>query len=132
MDGQHPHRHHHIFISVVYMLQNRKFDAPYPDVHASNDSAVINMGKHIVFSQAHCGDCHSTLNPDSLLDLGLESSLSGGKLFDIGIAKIYTPNLTSDNTYGLGRYTDAEIARIIRYGVHADGTAMLGFMDFKI
>lgn len=120
-----------IFISVVYMLQNRKFDAPYPDVHASKDSAVINKGRHIVFSQAHCGDCHNTLNTDSLLDLGIEPSLSGGKVFDIGIAKIYTPNLTSDSVYGLGRYTDAEIARAIRYGVHPNGTAMLGFMGFQ-
>lgn len=116
---------------TVAMRQDLRYDAPYPDIHASKDSAVIAHGRHIVFSQAHCADCHSTQNADSLLDLGIEPSLSGGRLFDVGIARIYTPNITSDPQYGVGRYTDQEIARAIRYGVHPDGSAMLNFMNFS-
>lgn len=120
-----------VFVSLVYMRQDLKFEAPYPDIHASTDTTVINRGKHLIFSQAHCADCHSTQNADSLLNLGIEPTLSGGKLFDIGIAKVYTPNLTSDSTFGLGRRTDGEVARVIRYGVHANGNAVLGFMGFQ-
>ena len=116
--------------ATVALRQNLKYDAPYPNIKASTDPLVIERGKHIIFSQAHCADCHSTQNSDSLLALGQEPSLSGGRLFDVGIAKIYTPNLTSDKTYGIGRRTDAEIARVIRYGVHANGNAVVEFMGF--
>lgn len=116
--------------TTIGMRQDLEFEAPYPKVKASADSNIINRGKHIVYSQAHCADCHSTQNVDSLLQLGIEPTLSGGRLFDIDIAKIYTPNITSDSTYGIGRRTDEEIARVIRYGVHADGNAVLNFMGF--
>lgn len=117
--------------STIGMRQNVEFDAPYPDVHASTDSAVINRCKHIVFSQAHCASCHSPQNVDSLLEAGMEPNLNGGRLLDIDIAKIYTPNITPDTTYGIGKRTDAEIARVIRYGVHANGNAVLNFMGFQ-
>lgn len=120
-----------VAITTIFMRQNLKFDAPYPEIHASKDSSVVARGKHIVFSQAHCFDCHYKGNADSLLALGLEPPLSGGRLFDIGIAKIYTPNITNDSTFGIGKKTDPELARAIRYGVHPDGTAMLGFMGFQ-
>ncbi len=117
--------------TTIGMRQHLEFDAPYPDVHASTDSNIINRGKHIVFSQAHCASCHSPQNVDSLLEAGSEPVLNGGRLLDIGIAKIYTPNITSDPTYGIGRRSDAEIARVIRYGVHANGNAVLNFMGFQ-
>lgn len=120
-----------ILVSLVFMRQDLKFDAPYPDIHASADSNVINKGRHIVFSQAHCFDCHYKGNADSLIELGEEPPLSGGKLFDVGIAKIYTPNITNDGTYGIGKKSDQEIARAIRYGVHPNGNAMLNFMAFQ-
>jgi mono/diheme cytochrome c family protein len=116
--------------ATIALRQNLKYEAPYPNIHASNDSIVIERGKHIIFSQAHCADCHSTQNADSLLALGKEPSLSGGRLFDVGIARIYTPNLTSDKNFGLGRRSDAEIARVLRYGVHANGNAVIEFMEF--
>ena len=119
-----------ILSTTIGMRQDLKFDAPYPNVHASTDSNIINRGKHIVFSQAHCASCHSPQNVDSLLEAGIEPDLNGGRLLDIGIAKIYTPNITSDKTYGIGKRTDGEIARVIRYGVHANGNAVLNFMGF--
>lgn len=117
--------------TTIGMRQDLEFEAPYPDVHASKDSSVISRGKHIVFSQAHCASCHSPQNADSLLEAGIEPSLEGGRLLDIGIAKIFTPNITSDSTYGIGKRTDGEIARVIRYGVHANGNAVLNFMGFQ-
>jgi mono/diheme cytochrome c family protein len=118
------------FSITVALRQDLRFDAPYPDIHASSDPQVIERGRHIVYSQAHCADCHSTQNVDSLMLAGVDPTLSGGKLFDVGIAKFYTANLTSDTTYGLGRRTDAEIARVLRYGVHANGRAVPEFMGF--
>jgi hypothetical protein len=55
---------------VTAFRQNLKYDAPYPDIKASTDSAVIAGGKHLVISSAHCINCHSTANVDSLIDAG--------------------------------------------------------------
>src|ERR1043165_1427501 len=115
---------------AVMARQNLKYDAPYPSIKASTDSAVIARGKHLVFSSAHCVNCHNNNNPDSLIALGQDVPLSGGVLFDVGIAKIYSKNITPDKETGVGRYTDEEIARVLRYGVHPDGGPVLDFMPF--
>jgi mono/diheme cytochrome c family protein len=115
---------------TVMARQNLKYNAPYPDIHATTDSAIIARGKHLIFSSAHCINCHSKNDPDSLISLGLDVPLSGGVLFDVGIAKIYSKNITPDKETGIGRYSDAEIARALRYGVHPDGTAVFDFMPF--
>ena len=66
-------------ISVTVMSrQNLKFEGPYPDISSSSDSTTIARGKELVFGPAHCADCHSSVNPDSLIALGQEVSLSGG------------------------------------------------------
>jgi mono/diheme cytochrome c family protein len=110
--------------------QNLKFDAPYPEIKAVKDSAVIARGKHLVIAIAHCTDCHSTANSDSLLSLGQEVPLSGGVPFKLPVGTIYSANITSDTLWGVGKRTDGEIARALRYGVHADGRAIFDFMPF--
>jgi mono/diheme cytochrome c family protein len=118
-------------ISITVMSrQNLKFDGPYPDIKSSTDSTVIARGRELVFGPAHCADCHSTLNADSLLTLGQEVALSGGYEFNMPIGKIYTRNITPDSSTGIGRYSDAEIARALRYGVGPDGRAFFDFMPF--
>lgn len=115
---------------TVTARQNLRYDAPYPDIKASTDSAVIARGKHLVFSSAHCINCHNRNNPDSLLNLGLDVPLSGGVLFDLPVGKIYSKNITPDKETGIGSYSDAEIARALRYGVHPDGSVVYDFMPF--
>lgn len=115
---------------TVMARQNLKFDAPYPNITASTDSAVILKGKNLIFGPAHCADCHFKGNADSLLSLGQEVPLSGGFEFKLPIASIFTKNITPDKETGIGRYTDSEIARILRYGVGADGRAIFDFMPF--
>jgi mono/diheme cytochrome c family protein len=115
---------------TVMARQNLKYDAPYPNIKSTTDSVVIARGRHLVYSSAHCMDCHHVGNADSLLALGQDPPLSGGFLFDMPIAKIYTKNITPDSATGIGRYNDAEIARALRYGVHPDGTAIFDFMPF--
>jgi mono/diheme cytochrome c family protein len=110
--------------------QNLKYDAPYPAIKASTDSAMIAKGKHLALSVAHCNHCHSNANSDSLLKSGSDVSLDGGFAFKIPIGTIYSPNITSDSVWGIGKYSDAEIARSLRYGVHPDGTAIYDFMPF--
>ncbi len=110
--------------------QNLKFERPYPAITTTTDSNVILRGKHLIFGAAHCADCHSKTNADSLIRLGEEVSLSGGIVFDLPVGKIYSKNITPDKETGIGNYTDAEIARALRYGVHPDGTVVFDFMPF--
>lgn len=118
-------------ISITVMSrQNLTFEGPYPDIKASEDSTVIARGKQLVFGPAHCADCHSAVNPDSLMALGQEVPLTGGFSFKLPIGKIYTKNITPDKETGIGRYTDQEIARALRYGVGPDGRAFMDFMPF--
>lgn len=115
---------------VTASRQHLKYDAPYPAIHASKDSAVIARGKHFVLGLAHCPDCHSTLNSDSLLRLNKEVPLSGGVAFVLPVGTIYSKNITPDKETGIGNLTDEEIARVLRYGVHASGEAVYDFMPF--
>ncbi|HVY74036.1 MAG TPA: cytochrome c [Puia sp.] len=116
--------------TTVSMRQHLKYEAPYPDIHASTDTVVIARGKHLVFGAAHCINCHSVPNADSLINLGQPVPLTGGVLFDLPLGKIYSKNITPDSSTGIGRFTDGEIARALRYGVHPDGTAVYDFMPF--
>lgn len=115
---------------TVAARQNLKFDAPYPDIKASLDTAVINHGRHLVYTTAHCINCHYKGNADSIISLGQEVPLTGGYVFDLPVGKIYSKNITPDNETGIGRRTDAEIARMLRYGVRPDGTAVFDFMPY--
>ena len=115
---------------TVMGRQNIKYDRPYPTITASTDTAIIMRGKHLVFGAAHCADCHSKANADSLLKLGQDVPLTGGMVFDLPVGKLYSKNITPDNETGIGKYTDAEIARALRYGVHPDGTVVFDFMPF--
>jgi mono/diheme cytochrome c family protein len=114
---------------VVAFRQNLHFDAPYPEISASKDSMVIARGKYLVFGPAHCADCHASPQNSAAIDRGETAVLSGGRLFNLPIGKIYSRNLTSDET-GLGRISDEQIARALRYGVGHDGRTLFNFMPF--
>jgi len=117
---------------VTYARQHLHYDAPYPNIKASKDSVVIAQGRRIVLGAGHCVDCHSKIkNVDSLLRLGQEPALSGGNTFDLPFGVFYTRNITPDSTTGIGRYSDGEIARMLRYGVKKNGEAALPFMPFQ-
>jgi mono/diheme cytochrome c family protein len=119
-----------ILVIVVAGRQNLRFDAPYPAIKASADSAVIAHGKEIAYGPAHCADCHYAGNADSVFKLGQEPALSGGRIFELPLGNFYVRNITSDSITGIGRYTDGEIARVLRYGVRPNGTAVIDFMPF--
>jgi mono/diheme cytochrome c family protein len=114
------------------MLYNKKYDAPYPDIHASTDSTVIAHGKHLVLSTAHCVECHFQPG-DSLKVLnGEEVALAGGGFpFKFPGGAFYSRNISSDEITGIGKLKDEEIARALRYGVKHDGTALIPAMEFQ-
>lgn len=119
-----------ILMTTVAFRWDRTFDAPYPAVAASRDSATVARGRYLAYGPAHCSDCHTPPSARADLKAGALVPLSGGMQFDIPPGKIRVPNLTPDSATGIGRRSDGELARLIRYGVRADGRAALPFMDF--
>lgn len=89
---------------VVQLRQNRKFEAPFPAIQSSTDSAVIAHGRSLVLGAAHCTNCHGA-------GAGSKSvALSGGQKFEIPIGEIYAPNLTPSET-GILYKSDQALAR---------------------
>jgi mono/diheme cytochrome c family protein len=120
-----------ILVVAVACRQNLTYEAPYPDITASSDSTVIAHGKELIFGVANCAACHTLHNTDSLLALGQDVPLSGGRAFNLPFGEMYVKNITSDPITGIGRLTDKEIARVLRYGVNANGTsALMPFQNF--
>ncbi len=117
---------------VTYVLTSyeKTFDAPYPDITASQDSAIIARGKYLALGPAHCAHCHAPMSELSRVDVGEEVALSGGFDFHLPLGTLHAPNITSDKETGIGNLTDQEIARMLRYGVRHDGQAVLDIMPF--
>ncbi len=118
------------FVIMVYARYERTFEAPYPNIKASTDSAVIARGRSLAFGPAHCANCHSPMSDMTKVDNGEVTPLSGGFNFELPIGNVYAPNITSDEETGIGKLRDEEIARSLRYGVRHDGRAILDFMPF--
>ena len=62
----------------VAARQNLTFDAPYPDLSASTDSATIERGRYLVRNAAPCGACHGDPAQKEAMMAGADVPLSGG------------------------------------------------------
>jgi mono/diheme cytochrome c family protein len=121
-------------ITFIYiqLSWNKKFIAPYPDIKASQDPEIIARGKYLAFGPAHCATCHMPMDKIMAVENGLEIPLSGGWELEIpAFGHFRAPNLTPDMETGIGKLTDAELARTIRYGVGSDGRLIFPFMSFQ-
>jgi mono/diheme cytochrome c family protein len=119
-------------VITVLSMYKRTFDAPYPNnIKASTDSAVIARGAYLVYGPAHCGNCHSPMENQEAINRGEHLPLSGGFTFALPIGNIYSPNITPDEETGIGKLTDAQLARALRHGVGHDGRALFDFMPFQ-
>jgi mono/diheme cytochrome c family protein len=119
-----------LLVALVFVRYGRTFDAPYPNITASQDPVVIERGRYLAYGLAHCVDCHSDPKQKAASAAGDELPLVGGHVWKLPIATVYSRNITPDEETGIGRYSDKELARILRYGVHADGRQVLPFMPF--
>jgi mono/diheme cytochrome c family protein len=108
----------------------RTFAAPYPTITASQDPAVIERGRYLAYGAAACAACHIPRQQWDLLNKGETPPLSGNHLFRLPFGDLYSNNLTPDSETGIGRRSDGELARILRYGIRADGRAAFPLMAF--
>jgi mono/diheme cytochrome c family protein len=121
-----------IGLAAVEVRWTRRFEAPYPAVHASPDPAVIGHGEYLVYNAAACAYCHVPRSEWSALAQGKRLALTGDHLFRLPFGEIYSANLTPDSATGIGRRSDGDLARILRYGVRADHRAAFPLMEIRL
>jgi mono/diheme cytochrome c family protein len=116
-----------VFVEVTW---DRTFEAPLPEIEASTDPAVVEHGGYLVYHAANCSSCHTSPAQQAALRAGGRPPLSGGTALEIPFGTIRFPNLTPDVETGIGRLSDAELARALRHGVRRDGRPALA-MEFQ-
>jgi len=120
--------------------------ATYPRVrpprheHVEATPERLTRGRYLVESVAVCVGCHSRRDFD-LLGAPIVGKPGGGwgdrrrgglPMRIVGLpGDIYPGNITPDRETGLGAWTDGEIIRAVREGIHRDGTALFGLMPFE-
>ena len=84
-------------------------------------SEQVNRGAYLVQGLEHCGECH---NGNNLLgDTSMAANLRGGP-----IDKWYAPNITSDKSQGIGKYTNDQIYTYLKTGSEKDMGVVVGPM----
>jgi len=69
----------------------------------------------VLFGAGGCANCHTDEKHKGAL-------LAGGRPLKTPFGTFYTPNITPDPTYGIGRWRDADFVRAMRRGVAPDGS----------
>jgi len=117
------------FGGLTAARQTRQFPVKNLEIRASSEPRVVARGRYLVQGPAHCADCHGARLPSGEPPAST-AALSGGHEFRLPVGVFRAPNITSDAETGIGRYSDQDLARILRYGVRPDGRAVLPFMPF--
>lgn len=92
---------------------------PLP-VQVSHDSVAVQQGRKIV--ETVCYTCHK----------GSDERLSGAMISqpESGLGEIWSANITKHPTLGTGRYSDGELAHMLRTGINREGRYIGPFMLF--
>lgn len=83
------------------------------------DSAALARGKVLMEGIVACGNCHMAVSAQGEPQFG--KPLEGGFKFDDAAFTAYAPNITPDDTTGIGRWSDAQLGKAIREGMRPDG-----------
>jgi mono/diheme cytochrome c family protein len=91
----------------------------------------MRRGDYLVRAVMHCMGCHSRYDLKANPPVRLSQEGSGTIFFEQGAFRIVAPNITSDPETGIGNWSDDAIARAIREGIAADGSALLPVMPYE-
>lgn len=106
----------------------KQYEVPLPNIKATDDAEVIARGEYLFHGAAHCSACHNTKETYVDMKAGEKPLPVGGGVWKMGpLGTLRAPNLTPDPETGIGRYSDEQLARVLRDGIAPDGT-LSGFM----
>lgn len=75
--------------------------------------ADVGRGKYL-FAAAGCKGCHTDVKRKG-------PPLAGGRRLKTTFGVFYSPNITPDPDYGIGKWSDGDFIRALRHGVGPDG-----------
>src|SRR5690349_18765150 len=85
---------------------------------AQSKDDLVKRGDYLVNTIMTCGNCHSPKGPAGDI-AGKE--FSGGLSWDEPPFKVTAPNITQDKETGIGKWSDADIKKVLRTGIRPDG-----------
>lgn len=101
-------------------------------VAAKEDAELVARGEYLFHGPAGCSGCHSTVEVGLAMKAGDKPTPSGGHVWKMGpLGTLYSPNITADEKTGVGKWSDQDLARMIKHGQRPDGTAGT-FMVFAV
>lgn len=101
-----------ILVLVLYVLlvPLKTYEVKAPVIKVSSDSISLAEGKRMAVML--CQQCH----------LGSDGSMSGALMEDGPFGTVYSRNITNHPEFGIGSYTDGELAYLLRTGIRNNGT----------
>ncbi len=94
-----------------------------PPSPATAPTSGIERGRYLVSAISICGNCHTPSLPSGVPDTS--KFLAGGT-----IENEIAANLTPDKVTGIGNWTDAQIAAVLRFALEPEGTRVSGLMFY--
>ena len=91
----------------------------------------LRRGDYLVHAVMLCMACHSKHDDNANPPVLASQEGSGKVIFEQGNIRLVAPNITSDPETGLGNWSDDAIARAVREGIAADGTALFPVMPYE-
>ncbi len=89
------------------------------------ESAAVKRGSYLVNTILTCGNCHTPKGPTGDIK---EKAFTGGLEFDEPPFKVTAPNITPDKDTGIGKYTKAQLKKLLTTGKRPNGTPLAEIM----
>lgn len=96
--------------------------------HAQTPNAksdLVKRGDYLVNTVLTCGNCHTPKGPNGDI---MDKAFSGGLSWDEPPFKVTAPNITPDKETGIGKYSDADLKKVLRKGIKPNGTPVAMIM----
>ena len=87
-----------------------------------DNAAMIKQGEYVARA-ADCGACHRTVEKGG-------PELAGGYAIESPMGKIIASNITPSTTFGIGNYTEQQLADALRKGINAKGQYLYPAMPY--
>lgn len=97
------------FTLYVHLGDIPSYEVKAPIIEVAPDSVRLARGELLV--NQICANCHR----------GRNNKLEGAELEQGLFGEVYAPNITNHPEYGIGRYTDGELAFLLRTGIKRNG-----------
>lgn len=121
------------FKQVLPPEQLPNLPPPSAGITAPDPSDTAARGKYLLTALIACSDCHTPVDAQSGQPIAAKY-LAGGQPYEGPWGIVYSANLTPDPETGIGKWADADIARVFHQGVLPDGrkVVLMPWQDFNI